>query len=186
MEPRPAPSNQRSWPLLVLGACAFVPGLGIFFGAAAVTWGLVSNRPRAKWGVILGGAGALLNLAGGAVLVRRFEHTPVVERSRIEMTRRDLGAVALELERYRDRTGRYPATLQQLVGQPNPLRLLNIYDQTAGIFVFPRVYEYHVAADASSYDLFAVGPDGKPGTADDVRPALPDSVLRGTGYRPVR
>src|SRR5204863_2521621 len=40
-----------------------------------------------------------------------------------------LGAVVLELERYRERTGRYPATLQQLVGQPIPLRLLNIYDQ---------------------------------------------------------
>jgi hypothetical protein len=76
--------------------------------------------------------------------------------------------------------------LQQLVGRPIPLRLLNIYDQTAGIFVFPRVYEYHLAADGSSYDLFALGPDGKPGTADDVRPALPDSLLRGTGYGPVR
>ena len=186
MEPLPAPSAKRSWPLLALGACAFVPGFGIFFGAAAVTWGLVSDRPRAKVGVILEGVGALLNLVGGAVLVGRFEHTPVVERSRIEMTRRDLGAVVLELERYRERTGRYPATLQQLVGQPIPLRLLNIYDQTAGIFVFPRVYEYHLAADGSSYDLFALGRDGKPGTADDVRPALPDSLLRGTGYRPVR
>jgi hypothetical protein len=171
--------------LLALGAGAFVPGFGILFGAAAVTWGLVSDRPRAKWGVILGGAGALVNLVGGAVLVGRLEHTPVVERSRIEMTRRDLGTVVEELERYHERTGRYPATLQQLVGQPIPLHLLNIYDQTAGFFVFPRVYEYHVAGDGNSYDLFALGPDGKPSTADDVRPALPDSVLRGTGYRPV-
>jgi len=186
MEPLPAPSNQRSWPLLALGACAFVPGFGIFFGAAAVTWGLVSNRPRAKLGVMLGSAGALLNLAGGAVLVGRFEHTPIVERSRVEMAQRDLGTLVLELERYRERTGHYPATLQQLVGQPIPLRLINIYDQTAGVFVFPRVYEYHLAADGSSYDLFAVGPDGKPSTADDIRPALPDSVLRGTGYRPAR
>jgi len=186
MEPARAPSNKRSWPLLALGVCAFVPGLGLCFGAAAVTWGLVSDRPRAKWGVMLGAAGALLNLVGGAVLVARFEHAPVVERSRIEMTRHDLGALVLALERYRDRTGRYPATLQQLVGQPIPLRLLNIYDQTAGIFVFPRVYEYHLAADGTSYDLFALGPDGKPGTADDVRPAIPDSLLEGTGYRPKR
>src|SRR2546429_4855349 len=93
MEPARAPSNKRSWPLLALGACAFVPGLGLGFGAAAVTWGLVSDRPRAKWGVMLGAAGALLNLVGGALLVARFEHAPVVERSRIEMTRHDLGAL---------------------------------------------------------------------------------------------
>src|SRR5207302_9774871 len=143
MEPLPAPSAKRSWPLLVLGACAFVPGFGIFFGAAAVTWGLVSDRPRAKLGVILGGAGALLNFVGGAMLIRRFEHTPVVERSRIEMTRRDLRAVVLALERYRDRTGRYPATLQQLVGRPLPCRLYYFYVQTSGIFVIMRVHVYH-------------------------------------------
>src|SRR5438876_2619151 len=115
MEPLPAPSAKRSWPLLALGVCAFVPGFGIFFGAAAVTWGLVSDRPRAKWGVLLGGAGALLNLVGGAVLVGRFEHTPVVERSRIEMTRRDLGAVVLELERYRERSEEHTSELQSPV-----------------------------------------------------------------------
>src|SRR5207249_9683930 len=106
MEPLPAPSAKRSWPLLVLGACAFVPGFGIFFGAAAVTWGLVSDRPRAKLGVILGGAGALLNLVGGAMLLRRFAPTHVVERSRIALTRRVLGGVVLGLERYRARAGR--------------------------------------------------------------------------------
>lgn len=172
--------------MLALGACSFIPAFGLLFAAAAVTWGLVSKRPLARWGVILGGTGALLNFVGGALLVARFQHAPEVERSRIEMTRRDLGTLALELERYRDRTGRYPATLPQLVGQPIPLRLLNIYDQTAGLFVFPRIYAYHLAGDGSSYDLFALGPDGQPGTADDVRPALPDSALRGTGYRPVR
>src|ERR1051326_5742947 len=104
MEPRPAPSNTRSWPLLALGACAFIPGVGLLFAAAAVTWGLVSDRPRARWGVILGGAGALLNLAGGAVLVARFQHAPVVERSRIEMTRRCPGTLLLGLERSRART----------------------------------------------------------------------------------
>src|SRR5438034_9479180 len=99
MEPLPAPSAKRSWPLLALGVCAFVPGFGIFFGAAAVTWGLVSDRPRAKWGVLLGGAGALLNLVGGAVRVGRFEPPPVVARSRIEVTGGDRRRAGLEQER---------------------------------------------------------------------------------------
>src|SRR5437899_11729063 len=99
MEPLPAPSAKRSWPLLVLGACAFVPGFGIFFGAAAVTWGLVSDRPRAKWGVLLGGAGALLNLVGRAVLVGRFEHTRVRESARMAITPADLGAEVVQVRR---------------------------------------------------------------------------------------
>src|SRR2546429_7104568 len=101
MEPARAPSNKRSWPLLALGACAFVPGLGLCFGAAAVTWGLVSDRPRAKWGVMLGAAGALLNLGGGAALVARVEHAPLGERSRIRMTRAAPRGLVLALGRER-------------------------------------------------------------------------------------
>src|SRR2546428_6912677 len=100
MEPRPAPSNKRSWPLLALGACAFLPGFGLLFAAAAVTWGLVSDRPRARWAVLLGGAAALLNLVGGAVLVARLQHPPVVARSRIQMTRRALGTLCHRRARY--------------------------------------------------------------------------------------
>ena len=29
---------KRSWPLLLLAGCSIIPGFGIFFGAAAVTW----------------------------------------------------------------------------------------------------------------------------------------------------
>src|SRR5947207_14878085 len=127
MEPLPAPSAKRGWPLLVLGACAFVPGFGIFFGAAAVTWGLVSDRPRAKWGVLLGGAGALRNMVGGAVLVGRFEHTPVVERSRIEVARSDPGAVVKSMGRDREHSGSSPYTCpdrEALTIPPLPINYL--------------------------------------------------------------
>ncbi len=45
------------------------------------------------------------------------------------------------------------------------------------------LYDYRRSADGGSYDLFSVGADGIPGTADDLRPALPDSVLAHSGYR---
>src|SRR2546425_9913074 len=81
MEPLLAPSAKRSWPLLGLGACPFVPGFGIFFGAAAVTWALLSARPRAQWGGLLGGEGALLHVGGGAVLAGTCRHHPAARRS---------------------------------------------------------------------------------------------------------
>ncbi len=169
--------------LLALGVCAFLPVLGVFFGAGAVTWGLLSNRPGAKLGVILGGTGALLNVLGAVVLMARYQRAPIMEQARVEMARQNLVQLVSELERYRGRTGRYPATLQELVGQPIPIRLINIYDQTAGIFTVPRFYQYRLGPDGSSYDLFATGPDGQPGTPDDVRPVVPDSMLDRTGYR---
>ena len=60
----------------------------------------------------------------------------------------------------------------------------NICDHSQGLLRLPRLYEYHVSSDGSSYDLFAVGPDGVPHTAADVRPDLPDSASRHSGYRP--
>jgi hypothetical protein len=88
-----------------------------------------------------------------------------------------------ELDTYRAKNGRYPATLLDLVPRPIPVRIVPIYDQLAGPFS-QRLYQYRPAADGRSFDLFSSGADGKPGTADDVRPDLPDSVLSATGYRP--
>jgi hypothetical protein len=42
------PNAKRSWPLLLLTACSLIPGFGLVFGAAGVSWGLVSDRPRAR------------------------------------------------------------------------------------------------------------------------------------------
>src|SRR4051812_5282085 len=44
---------KRSWPLLLLAGCSLLPGFGLLFGAAGVSWGLVSDRPRARLAVVL-------------------------------------------------------------------------------------------------------------------------------------
>ncbi len=168
---------------MALGVGAFLPGFGVFFGAGAVTWGLVSDRPRARLGVILGGTGAFLNLLAAVVIVARFGDSPAMEQSRRRLARQNLGQIVVELERYRGRTGRYPSMLQELVGHPIPVRFINIQDQTAGVFGF-RVYQYRLTPDGRGYDLFATGPDGQSGTQDDVRPVVPDSLVGRTGYRP--
>ena len=184
MSDQPSIRPKRSWPLLVLGASAFIPGLGFLLGTAAVTWGLVSNRPRAKWGVILGGLGAFANIVFAIVISVRTPVSPSIRRAQAEGARHDLSELVMELERYRGRTGRYPSTLHELLYyQTMHFHFTKIYDQTGSSF-FVHVYQYRLAADGSSYDLFAAGPDDKPDTPDDVRPSLPDSVLAHTGYRP--
>ncbi|MGD0991785.1 MAG: type II secretion system protein GspG [Gemmatimonadales bacterium] len=183
MASAPSTPSRRSWPLLLVAAGSFVPGFGLVFAAAAVSWGLIVDRPRKRLAIGIAAAGALLNLAGVAFLMVRMQRDASFARFEAEQTRRDLDTLVVTIERYHERTSRYPDNLHVLVGMPIPTRLVNIYDHTQGLFRLPRTYEYHVAADGRSYDLFSVGPDGTPYTADDIRPGLPDT-LSHSGYRP--
>ena len=176
--------NKAAWPLLLLAGLSFVPGFGLFFAAAAVTWALISDRPRAKLSLVIAATGALLNLAGSCFVVLTMQHGEAFARIEAQQTREDLTKLVLALEDYHGRTGRYPPSLQVLVGTPIPTRLINIYDQAPGLLRIPRVYEYHLSADGESYDLFSVGPDAVPRTADDIRPQVPDSLADRAGYRP--
>jgi hypothetical protein len=180
----PASGTKRSWPLLVLAAGAFIPALGLFLGAAAVTWGLVSSRPRAMLAAAIGGAGGLLNLVGGMLIVWRMQDNPTYAAANAVSASRDLARLVGALEEYRDANERYPGELAVFTRLPLSLKLVNVNDNSVGAFKMPRAYQYQPASDGRSYTLFAVGPDGKPGTDDDVFPTLPDSVARRSGYRP--
>ncbi|HET8648838.1 MAG TPA: type II secretion system protein GspG [Gemmatimonadales bacterium] len=175
---------KRSWPLFVVAGCSFLPGFGIFFGAIAAVWGLVSDRPRALLAAGVGATGAFLNLAGSAAVMIRMRHDPVIQAAEADVTQQDLVRLVTHLEAYHHRTGDYPPSLLTLVGTPIPTRLINIYDHSGSLLAAPHPYQYVLAPDHQSYDLFSAGPDGKPGSRDDIRPILPDSVQLHSGYRP--
>lgn len=139
---RAVTATKRSWPLLLVAACSFIPGLGFFVGAIAVAWALLSDRPRARVAAVFAGLGAFANLAGIILVSVYMNRTPEMARFNQEMTRQDL------------------------------------------VRVVYRLYQYHLAPDGGTYDLYSVGPDGRPGTDDDIRPVLPDSVAARSGYRP--
>jgi hypothetical protein len=169
-------AGRRSWPLLLLAAGAFLPGLGLFFAAAAVTWGLVSDRPRARLAVVLGGAGGLLNLIGGVLIVWSIKDNPAFAASNAASAKRDLTRLAAAIETYRKTEGVYPPDLTVFTRLPLSLKLVNVQDFSAGVLHGPRMYQYQRSSDGRAYDVYGVGTDGKPGTGDDVRPAPPDST----------
>jgi hypothetical protein len=168
-----------------VAAGSFIPGFGLVFAAVAVSWGLLVDRPRKGLGIGIAASGAVLNVAGGVYLAVSMQRDASFSRVQADMTRRDLDTLVVLIERYHDRTSRYPDNLEVLVGMPIPTRMVNIYDHSRGLFGLPHVYGYHLAGDGRSYDLFAVGPDGKPHTADDIRPTIADT-LHHSGYRPAR
>lgn len=171
MNDGPAPPAKAAWPLLLVAGLSFIPGFGLVFGAIAVTWGLLTRRPRKKLAIILGAAGAALTIAEGALLLYVAGRDPRFAEARVELVRNDLSLVAAALEQHRLRTGAYPAELAELT---RGNRMLNIVDRSASLFS-TRPYQYAVLDDGR-YRLFAVGVDGRPNTADDLHlPARRDA-----------
>ena len=171
-----------SWPLLILALAAFIPGLGFVCGAIAVLWGLLSDRPRARLAAGLGATGALLQLAIGLGLVLWLQNSSTMQQAKINRAANDLPRLVDELGAYKAEAGTYPPTLSALEAFRSPGNSLSSRDPTAGLFR-PQPYIYRPSTTTNTFDLFAVGPDGRADTPDDIRPELPDSVRAITGYR---
>lgn len=184
IEPSAEPPRP-TWPLYLLAGLSFVPFLGFFVGSVAVSWGLISSRPGARRAVVIAGTGALLNAVGAVLLVTVLGSGNAVYREEYVLgVRQNLGELVLALEDYQASAHAYPESLQALQRARGPLRPLQILDLGAGLFRVPQPFQYVLAPDGASYDLFSVGPDGKPGTDDDLRPLVPDSLRGRTGLRP--
>ena len=177
------PTTRSGWPIIALGVTSFIPGLGFILGSIAVTWGLLSDRRRAWAGVAIGATGALLHVVAGFALYSWYSRSPEMQRAQSMMVTQDLRSLVTELDAYRAKHGAYPAALQELIAKPDLLHPVNIFDHGNGAFSI-KPYQYRPAPDLQHYDLFSVGRDGVPGTDDDVRPVVPDSLQGRTGFLP--
>lgn len=177
-----APGQKRVWPLFLVAALSFVPFVGIFFGGAGATWGLISSRPRAMWAALIAMTGALLNFAGAIVLTVNSagKYDAAVDA---KFTQQQLLKVVVAIEDYHAKEHAYPPSLQVLSRRMILSRLVPTTDMSGRGFHLPREYRYVLAPDGESYDLIATGPDNVIGTADDIRPVLPDSIAARSGFR---
>ena len=182
----PPPRQPRPiWPLYVAAGLAFFPVFGFFWGSVAVSWGLVSSRPGARRAVVIAASGALLNLIGIFVYLSSSAGKGTYQVGYQLAIRRGMGDVVAALEEYHTQLHRYPETLGALNQERGPLHAVAIIDIGEGILHVDaaRSYQYAVAPDGRSYMLFSIGPDGEPGTDDDIRPLVPDSLQGKTGLR---
>ncbi|MES1259670.1 MAG: type II secretion system protein GspG [Gemmatimonadota bacterium] len=175
---------KESWPLFVVAGLGFLPFLGIFFGAAGATWGLISSRRKAMLAALIAASGALLNIGGIVAFTIYNSSTPAAGEAKREFARHSMVGIVSALDAYHEKEHAYPFALDSLPSYHGFGNHVLLIDQTAGPFHGNPEYQYRVAPDGESYDLFAVGKDNKPGTADDIRPVLPDSIKARTGFRP--
>ncbi len=172
---------KHSWPLLLLAGLSFIPFLGILFAAGAVSWGLVSNRRRAKLAFILGAIGGLLTVGETAAIVFWASRTGEWSKAQQELIQEDLRRVAAAIDAYRERTGALPRDLATLARPGSGDPLLNVIDRSASLFSLSP-FKY-VQLEGGAYEVYAVGKDGLPNTPDDIRaprvaPSTPDTLPR--------
>jgi general secretion pathway protein G len=86
-------------------------------------------------------------------------------------TKTDLANIESALATFEVDTGRYPTNLEGLQAllsaPPGETNWHGPYLQHPPIDPWGHPYVYHCPAK-TSYELFSAGPDGKPGTADDI------------------
>jgi hypothetical protein len=180
------PPPRPSWPLYLLAGLAFLPVMGFFIGSVALTWGLLSGRPGARRASVIAATGALLNVAGMVLLLTTgMEQNGALREGFIASIQQDLGRIVVALEEHHDETRSYPPSLPALNQARGPLRAVSITEMGPGVLRMrlSRNYQYILSPDGSGYYLFSVGRDGKPGTSDDIRPLVPDSLIGRTGLK---
>lgn len=93
------------------------------------------------------------------LVLRLAEEVPVVHRDSVETTHTRLGSLQLLISLYRYRTGKLPATVQELerAGLNPFLGVLDAWGNTI-----------RYTLTQSDFELRSGGPDGQFGTADDV------------------
>lgn len=174
MEPQNnSPKSGFAITSLVLGIVSFIPLVGLLLGLLAIIFGIIA-KSKIKKGLYLGKglstAGIILGVLGILVTVALygslFYFGFVAKGGPFEQPKKELSAQLLTqnaglLELYKTKTGKYPASLDEL--------------KNAGYQIWPsdhymKPFYYKVSADESSYDLRSLGPDGEYGTGDDIFP----------------
>ena len=166
----------------VVGGLSFIPGIGIFFGIAVIVWGLVTKKLGGKKLAVVGACGIAFSVAlYSALFYFAFEKRGgVYDDLRAKMAVSMLDALVPVIELYKTEHGAYPESLDELLKSLPQNSLVMIYDPTDVSLSKSGRRFYYAKADGGHYYLLALGPDGKPFTADDIRPSIavqPDSHL---------
>src|SRR5258706_2096820 len=109
MTAEPGGEAKPSWPLLLLATASFIPFLGLVFASAAVSWALLTERPRRRLALLLGAGGAVLNLGGIFLLAAAYSGNPELQKLYDAGARQDLGILVAAIEEYHASHGSVPA-----------------------------------------------------------------------------
>ena len=172
----------------IVGACSFIPGLGVLLALVSVILGAIRYKVGGWKILILGLGGIVFNVALFAAAFHvAFSGKLGPGAPFAILARQHLVGVVKSLEYYKQAHGKYPEALEELTAgkRPEVQQGLMIFDTSAGVNFKGRLpyFQYGLLDGGRHYYLFGVGPDGQAGTADDVFPEIPQAETEHIGYR---
>jgi hypothetical protein len=168
------PRSRREKKFYYLSLLCLIPGFGILIGIGLIFFAIFDFRSRRLFFFILA------SMAGGLILLKidmwyfinRVPYFEDAVNGRVMLSADNLDSIDVKLKVYKERTGSYPDSLQELKKVFPNLRITDpilAFNQNLN----KQAHEFHYKKEGNSYVLFSVGKDGIPNTADDIYPRRP-------------
>lgn len=158
----------------VLGGLSFIPGLGLVFGASAITWGLVTRKKGGGRVACIGAAGIGFTVVVYAALFYFgfMQRGGVYDDLRQRMAQSTIDSVVPVVEMYKLQTGHYPESMAALKESLPKDSTVMLFDPSTMHLGQVPAYFFYERVDEDHYYLRGVGADGVPFTDDDIVPRV--------------
>jgi hypothetical protein len=156
----------KSKPPYLLGLLCLIPLVGAFVGLGLLLYGLLKYKDR--WLSIIGAAGIVWTIFVYSTLFYAGTHVSAFKKGFEDISQMQLNSLVKNIEFYKLAHGRYPDSLQQLLGDD---KLAPINDAAQGMNTKENSY-YNYRKIGEKYSLFSSGQDGIPNTKDDLFPQI--------------
>ena len=162
----PTTIRRKQSPPYWLGLLCLIPMVGAFVGVGLLLYGIIKYKD--KWLTIIGGAGILWTIVVFSRIFHMATHDPIFTKGFGIISQMQLNSLVTNIEYYKSVHGQYPDSLKQVQEDD---RLAPIDDAAQGLNTKGRTtYNYQRIGD--EYLLSSSGPDGIPGTRDDLYPGI--------------
>lgn len=170
-----------------IGGASFIPLLGVPLGLVAIVWGLVKIKAGGVKLAIIGACGILFTIAlYGTLFYKGFvEEGGIYDDLKGQMAQSLVNDLIKNIEYYKLENGHYPKKLEELLPEKqNQASFTFIYEPFMRLNnLQPKPFNYGVIDGGEHYYLFSSGPDGVPGSTDDIYPIVSEEGMERIGYR---